>query len=948
MSATRRSPMRLSIISLRALTRAALLAVVGVALASAVQSDSVSAAVDTPTQVRFSILSTCNNGGAPQWNGFVGGVAAGSVNPTTDCSCAASLKTITSTDPAVLAAVGAPACTELSISLTGGSTYLAWARAEITRSETGVETTCLFDQNGGSCNVSDLCNAGYENKVPGFAAGNNLPNSDGDAQPNCSDPDIDGDGVDNGADLCPLVADGANGDSDGDGIGNACEPLTVRTVPWLGLPNKAHEVYSGGSIVLQGTATNGYTDTPAANIGSAVWDPGDGSAVQSVSFANPLAIELTKTYTGSDGQPFVATLTVTNAAGDVATDTFRIVVKTRTIDVEANMAIDKGLWYLHKQITRSTVENVKIGTISHSNHNTTAAHIATTAGAVQAMQINNHVTDGQVAQDPYIHGVDRMLRWLETQLATQTLNTQNGNNPDANGNSLGIYPNDPSVVNYVTGQVMDAFVSSGTPSRRAMLGVGDVRGREYSALVQDMMDYNNWSQIDTGVGRGSWHYTLSNNSASGHDDNSIAQWPAIGGIAGERVWSLTTPAWVKTDVLSFLPNTYNAGGSNGALSYTGAFGYSTQNNLPWSEGFATTPSALIQYIWAGVAKDSTPDNDPETRVRDGFRYVARYHRVRNNYPCCDTTGHINGINFYALYATTKAYRLALNEAGTPEPVTMVDDDPADAVPAWHWYYNDPPAGAPAAAGPVGVARAVIAHQQANGQFPGTYLWTGNMATAWGVIILSPSLFQLGPTASCTANPSEIGTGGGTVNFNASSSSHNDDDGVIVSYVWDFDDGTAPGAGVTTSHTYGPGTTFPRTFNATVTVTDENGLTDTATCAVTQVDTNVAPDADAGGPYTFCMGSPMILDGSGSADAEDGEPSSWLWDWTSPTNFTPPNAAGETFDATAQFTALGPGTYDLGLRVADSFGVANDEFTTVTVLAANAPGCNQAPVANNDA
>ena len=143
------------------------------------------------------------------------------------------------------------------------------------------------------------------------------------------------------------------------------------------------------------------------------------------------------------------------------------------------------------------------------------------------------------------------------------------------------------------------------------------------------MDFNNWSQIDTGIGRGSWHYTASNNTSTGHDDNSIAQWPAIGGIAAERVWGLTTPSWVKTDVKNFLPLTYNAGGTIGspALSTAGAFGYSTQNNLPWSEGFSTTPSALVQYIWAGVAKDATPDFGNMTNAEKIAFQKARWDRI---------------------------------------------------------------------------------------------------------------------------------------------------------------------------------------------------------------------------------------------------------------------------------------------------------------------------------
>lgn len=727
--------------------------------------------------------------------------------------------------------------------------------------------------------------------------------------------------------------------------------LVVRTVPWLGLPHKPHEVFPGGVLILQGMATQGLTDVGATGITSATWDPGDGGAIVNVTAAanaNPLAIETTHTYNGVDGQPFTATLTVTNNLGQTASDTFRVVVKTKTIDVEANMGIDKGLWYLHKQLNRGIIGTQPAAFVSYGAANGT---VAATAGTVQAFQINNHLTTADVSEDPYVHDTIRLLHWLENQLAVQALNPQNGNNPDTDGNNKGLYPNTGNplstagTINYIVGQVIDAFVSSGTPDAVAVLGpAGDVQGRTYAELVQDMMDFNNWAAIDTGGNRGSWYYAANNNAGGGHADNSIAQWPAIGGIAGERVWGLTTPSWVKTDALNFLPNTYNtaANGFYNGVSRAGSFGYSNVN-AGWNDNVATTPSALVQYIWAGVANDPTPDDANEQRFRDGLGFMARYHRMRNNYACCDQFG---GINFYALYATAKAYRLATNELGEVAPITMVDDDPSDGVPAWNWYANDPPAGAPASAGPRGVARAVLMNQQASGAFPGGSQWTGNLTTAWGVIILSPTLFQLGPTAVCTVNPAQIGSFGGVVQFNGAGSFHNDNDGEIVSYAWDFDDGSTATT-TNASHTYAASGT-PKTFNATLTVTDANGLTDTATCAVEQVNTNVAPDANAGGPYNFCPNTPLIVDGSASIDEEDGTTLSYEWDFTEPLTFSPVEGMTPMVDASAFFAGRPLGSYNIGLRVKDSLGVANSEFTTVVVRSALDPLCNQPPVATDNA
>jgi PKD repeat protein len=70
-----------------------------------------------------------------------------------------------------------------------------------------------------------------------------------------------------------------------------------------------------------------------------------------------------------------------------------------------------------------------------------------------------------------------------------------------------------------------------------------------------------------------------------------------------------------------------------------------------------------------------------------------------------------------------------------------------------------------------------------------------------------------PSASFTASASNL-----TVALDGSASS--DPDGNLVSYSWDFGDGTSPGTGATTSHTYAVG----GTYTVTLRVTDNRGAT----------------------------------------------------------------------------------------------------------------------------
>ena len=89
-----------------------------------------------------------------------------------------------------------------------------------------------------------------------------------------------------------------------------------------------------------------------------------------------------------------------------------------------------------------------------------------------------------------------------------------------------------------------------------------------------------------------------------------------------------------------------------------------------------------------------------------------------------------------------------------------------------------------------------------------------------------------PTASFTANPVS-GVAPLEIAFNASSSS--DSDGSIISYAWDFKDGST-GSGETISHTF----SSTGSYNVKLTVTDNEEATDTTTQTITATETPSSP------------------------------------------------------------------------------------------------------------
>lgn len=81
-----------------------------------------------------------------------------------------------------------------------------------------------------------------------------------------------------------------------------------------------------------------------------------------------------------------------------------------------------------------------------------------------------------------------------------------------------------------------------------------------------------------------------------------------------------------------------------------------------------------------------------------------------------------------------------------------------------------------------------------------------------------------PTATLTSPPT-TGQTGRSISFDATGSS--DPDGTIVSYIWDFGDGSS-GLGATTSHSY----TTPGTYTVRLTITDNTGSTASTTSPIT--------------------------------------------------------------------------------------------------------------------
>jgi PKD repeat protein len=183
-----------------------------------------------------------------------------------------------------------------------------------------------------------------------------------------------------------------------------------------------------------------------------------------------------------------------------------------------------------------------------------------------------------------------------------------------------------------------------------------------------------------------------------------------------------------------------------------------------------------------------------------------------------------------------------------------------------------------------------------------------------------------PQASASATPSST-PGSLQVAFDASSST--DPDGTIVSYAWDFGDGSTA-TGPTPSHTYAA----PGTYTVALTVTDNNGATNTTTHQVTvpavpasQPKANQPPHASFVLTPPGTAGSLQItVDGSGSSDP-DGTIASYAWNFGDGTSAT---------GASTTHTYAAAGTFTVTLTVTDNQGATSSASQQVTVPVPGAP------------
>ncbi|MGA1876026.1 MAG: hypothetical protein ACMUIA_10500, partial [bacterium] len=216
----------------------------------------------------------------------------------------------------------------------------------------------------------------------------------------------------------------------------------------------------------------------------------------------------------------------------------------------------------------------------------------------------------------------------------------------------------------------------------------------------------------------------------------------------------------------------------------------------------------------------------------------------------------------------------------------------------------------------------------------------DMGTAFGVLILTPSVFSPPPVACFEAEPNP-GYLDVPITFDPSCSYHSDGTRELVRYEWDWNNDGIYDVSTDTpdiqSYTWDLATyplgTYPVTLRVTDNTTPEP-VTDTYVIDIDLTTPPHPPVADVGGPYTvsLCPSDILILDGSQSKDIDEGQSQtgnppfdtiiSWNWDLNgSPWGYNQAFEEIASIDPAAFFSA---GTHTIGLRVSDNTAEAFPE------------------------
>lgn len=312
---------------------------------------------------------------------------------------------------------------------------------------------------------------------------------------------------------------------------------------------------------------------------------------------------------------------------------------------------------------------------------------------------------------------------------------------------------------------------------------------------------------------------------------------------------------------------------------------------------------------------------------DGFRSPYMDNRIISKSTSTANSAHyfmLSGINHDGqphLRFRLKTQGNTSTLVGTGAPITLGQWHHVAAVydgAEMRLYLDGAPVGALAKSGtidqnagvPVNIGRNPDGYGTFDGDLDDVRVYSTALSEAQIQGLMNPesSSSNVAPEAALTASPTS-GDAPISVNFDASGSV--DSDGSVVSYSWDFGDGTSA-TGAHVSHDYQASGSFP----VIVTVTDDEGGSDTATTTIAVYE---APPADQAPVADFSISCSAEM--TSTSTDPDGSIASYSW-----------NVNGGSVGSNASLLQVfeQAGSYSIQLTVVDEDGNQSDVTRTVTI------------------
>ncbi len=387
---------------------------------------------------------------------------------------------------------------------------------------------------------------------------------------------------------------------------------------------------------------------------------------------------------------------------------------------------------------------------------------------------------------------------------------------------------------------------------------------------------------------------------------------------------------------------FGDGGKSTAVSPT--YSYSKKGTYPVgltvtsTEGCVTSTTLPSSLNVANYSSDFTMSANPVC-AND----IVYFTSTSNPYP---TSSYytVNGASNYGGYASfpaagtytvtlnntfgscpqTAVHTITVNPTPAPQPFTAVVNnvcgppttvnftDATPAVTAWAWNFNPGNSytgevtPASSSSGPkASAAYTPAGYYQANLTVTNKYGCSATTYNSFQITYPSYSITYTGsPQITCntpiTANFSITNTAG------------------LVSYSWNFGDGTTNTTSLTPTHTYNT----PGAYNVTLSWKDNNGCTGTSNSISFIISKPIPTNLDfSGSPTTLCIGQSAAFSSSNTGDAN-----SIIWNY----------GDGDSYDTHNTHSYTSAGTYPVTLT-ASNIGCSNSVTKTSYITVLPAPG-----------